>query len=317
MSTVKTVGVGVIGAGMMGADHVRTLSTAVDGAHVAAVADADPARAAAAAALGGGRAFADPHALIADPEVDAVIVASFDPTHEEFVLACIAAGKRVLCEKPLATTAEACLHVVEAEVAAGRRLVTVGFMRRRDPLYEELRACLGAIGAPLFVHCAHRNAQSPAAFTSEMLITSSCVHEIDITRWLLGEEIVAATVRAPRSSRQAPAGLVDPQLILLETASGVLVDVEVFVNARYGYDVRCEVVGEQGTLRLGEQVDSDFRGRFATAYRRELDAWVSGAEGPSTWDGYAANAVADACIASLASGERAAVELAERPALYG
>ena len=116
MSTVKTVGVGVIGAGMMGADHVRTLSTAVDGAHVAAVADADPARAAAAAALGGGRAFADPHALIADPEVDAVIVASFDPTHEEFVLACIAAGKRVLCEKPLATTAEACLHVVEAEV---------------------------------------------------------------------------------------------------------------------------------------------------------------------------------------------------------
>ncbi len=214
----------------------------------------------AAAALGGGRAFADPHALIADPEVDAVIVASFDPTHEEFVLACIAAGKRVLCEKPLATTAEACLHVVEAEVAAGRRLVTVGFMRRRDPLYEELRACLGAIGAPLLVHCAHRNAQAPAAFTSEMLITSSCVHEIDITRWLLGEEIVAATVRAPRSSRQAPTGLLDPQLILLETASGVLIDVEVFVNARYGYDVRCEVVGEQGTLRLGEQVAADFRG---------------------------------------------------------
>ena len=107
-----------------------------------------------------------------------------------------------------------------------------------------------------------------------MLITSSCVHEIDITRWLLGEEIVAATVRAPRSSKQAPAGLLDPQLILLETASGVLVDVEVFVNARYGYDVRCEVVGEQGTLRLGEQVAADFRGRFATAYRRGLDAWV-------------------------------------------
>jgi myo-inositol 2-dehydrogenase/D-chiro-inositol 1-dehydrogenase len=190
-------------------------------------------------------------------------------------------------------------------------------MRRRDPLYEELRACLGAIGAPLLVHCSHRNAQSPPAFASEMLITSSCVHEIDITRWLLGEEIVAATVRAPRSSRQAPAGLLDPQLVLLETASGVLVDIEVFVNARYGYDVRCEVVGEQGTLRLGEQVDADFRGRFATAYQRELDAWVSGGEGPSTWDGYAANAVADACIASLASGERAAVELAERPALYG
>ena len=71
-----------------------------------------------------------------------MIVASFDPTHEEFVLACIAAGKRVLCEKPLATTAEACLHVVEAEVAAGRRLVTVGFMRRCDP------ALRGTAGLP-------------------------------------------------------------------------------------------------------------------------------------------------------------------------
>ena len=75
-----SVGVGVIGAGMMGADHVRTLTGAVDGAHVAAVADADPARAEAAAGLGGGRAFADPHALIADPEVDRVVVASYDAT---------------------------------------------------------------------------------------------------------------------------------------------------------------------------------------------------------------------------------------------
>ena len=224
----------------------------------------------------------------------------------------------MLCEKPLATTAEACLRVIEAEVASGRRLVSLGFMRRFDPLYEELRAVLGAAGAPLLVHCAHRNAQAPAIYTSEMLITSSCVHEIDISRWLLGEEIVAATVRAPRSTRQAPDGLVDPQLILLETASGVLIDVEVFVNAKYGYDIRCEVVGEQGTVRLAEQVAPDFRSRFATAYRRELDCWVQGlTDGPSAWDGYAANAVADACLASLANGERVEVELVEQPALYG
>ena len=132
-------------------------------------------------------------------------------------------------------------------------------------------------------------------------------------RWLLGEEFVGATVRAARPSSQAPAGLRDPQLVLLETASGVLVDVEVFVNARYGYDIRCELVGETGTLRLGEQVAPDFRARFATAYRRELEAWVRGVAGghadgqPDAWDGYAANAVADACLASLASGERAEV----------
>jgi myo-inositol 2-dehydrogenase / D-chiro-inositol 1-dehydrogenase len=314
-----SLGVGVIGAGMMGADHVRTLTSAVDDAHVAAVADADPARAEAAAREAGARALADPHALIADPEVEAVVVASFDATHEEFVLACIEAGKRVLCEKPLATSAEACLHIIDAEVAAGRRLVSLGFMRRFDPAYGEVKARLddGGVGDVLLVHCAHRNAVAPQVYTSEMLITSSAVHEIDVSRWLLGEEIVAATVRAPRSTRQAPDGLRDPQLVLLETASGVLIDIEVFVNARYGYDVRCELVGETGTLRLDEQVAPDFRVRFATAYRRELASWVRGLNGaPSAWDGYAANAVADACLASLASGERTAVELARRPALY-
>jgi myo-inositol 2-dehydrogenase / D-chiro-inositol 1-dehydrogenase len=314
-----SVGVGVIGAGMMGTDHVRTLTAAVDGAQVAAVADADPARADAAAALGGARTFSDPHALIADPAVDAVVVASFDATHEEFVLACIAAGKPVLCEKPLATTAEACLHVIDAEVTGGSRLVSLGFMRRFDPGYVEIKTGLenGGVGDVLVVHCAHRNAVAPPIYTSEMLITSSLVHEIDIMRWLLQDEIVAATVRAPRSSKQAPSGLRDPQLVLLETAAGVLIDVEVFVNARYGYDIRCELVGETGTLRLAEQVSPDFRARFATAYRRELDCWVQGlTDGPSAWDGYAANAVADACLKSLASGERAEVELADRPALY-
>jgi myo-inositol 2-dehydrogenase / D-chiro-inositol 1-dehydrogenase len=320
-----SVGVGVIGAGMMGAAHVVTLTTAVEGAHVAAVADADPARAAAAAAEGGARAIADPHELIADPAVDAIVVASFDTTHEEFVCACIAAGKPVLCEKPLATTADACLRVIDAELAAGRRLVSLGFMRRYDPGYEAIKARLddGGVGAVLLAHCAHRNAVAPAVYTSEMLITSSAVHEIDVMRWLLGDEIVGASVRAPRPSSQAPQGLRDPQLLLLETASGVLIDVEVFVNARYGYDIRCELVGETGTLRLDEQVAPDFRARFAVAYRRELEAWVHGvgsghADGqPDAWDGYAANAVADACLASLASGEHAAVKLAQRPPLYG
>lgn len=319
-----SVGVGVIGAGMMGAAHVVTLATAVEGARVAAVSDADPERAAAAAREGGARAIADPHELIRDPEVDAVVVASFDTTHEEFVVACIAAGKPVLCEKPLATSADACLRVIDAELAAGRRLVSLGFMRRYDPGYEAIKTQLddGGVGTVLLVHCAHRNAVAPPAYTSEMLITSSAVHEIDIMRWLLGEEIVGATVRAARPSSQAAEGLRDPQLVLLETASGVLIDVEVFVNARYGYDIRCELVGETGTLRLGEQVAPDFRVRFATAYRRELEAWVravgSGrADGqPDAWDGYAASAVADACLASLASGERADVALKARPSLY-
>jgi myo-inositol 2-dehydrogenase / D-chiro-inositol 1-dehydrogenase len=318
-----SVGVGVIGAGVMGADHVRTLTGSVAGAHVAAISDVDPARAEAAARDAGAPAVADPHALIADPAVDAVIVASSDATHEEFVLGCLAAGKPVLCEKPLATSAGACLRVIEAELAAGRRLVHLGFMRRYDPAYGVVKERLdeGGLGEVLLLHCAHRNAASPPGFTSEMLITSSAVHEIDIVRWLLDEEIVGATVRAARPTSQAANGLRDPQLVLLETAGGVLIDVEVFVNAGYGYDIRCEVVGETGSVHLDEQVEPDFRARFATAYRRELEAWVGAVangpgRGPSAWDGYVANAVADACLESLASGVRAAVQLADRPALY-
>ena len=320
-----SVGIGVIGAGTMGADHVRTITARVAGAHVAAVSDVDPARAEAAAREcgGGARAIADPHALIADPAVDAVVVASSDATHEEFVVGCIAAGKPVLCEKPLAKSAAACLRVVEAELAAGRRLVHLGFMRRFDPAYRVVKERLegGSLGEILLLHCAHRNASSPPGFTSEMLITSSAVHEIDIVRWLLGEEIVGATVRAARPTSQAANGLRDPQLVVLETEGGVLVDVEVFVNAGYGYDIRCEVVGETGTTALAEQVEPDFRARFATAYHRELEAWVGAVtngpgRGPSAWDGYVANAVADACLESLASGVRATVRLEARPSLY-
>ena len=113
----------------------------------------------------------------------------------------------------------------------------------------------------------------------------------------------------------------DPQFVVLETAGGILVDVEMFVNARYGYDIRCELVGETGTLTLPLAVRPSFLERFATAYRHELQDWVravahGGPPGPSAWDGYAASAVADACLESLAGGHPADVRLAARPALY-
>jgi myo-inositol 2-dehydrogenase/D-chiro-inositol 1-dehydrogenase len=320
-----SLGVGVIGAGLMGAAHVKTLATGVEGAHVAAVSDVDVSRAAGAAREGGGaHVHSDPLALIRDESVDGVIVASFDATHEALVLACLEAGKPVLCEKPLATTAAACMRVIDAEVAVGRRLVDLGFMRRYDPGYAAVKEGLDGrqVGSVLMAHCAHRNPTVPPTYTSEMLITSSLVHEIDVTRWLLGEEIVAASVFTPRATSQAANGLRDPQLVLLETESGVLIDVEIFVNAQYGYDIRCELVGEAGTLSLDQQVAPDFRERFADAYRNELAAWVRSLAGgkrfgPSAWDGYVANAVADACLESLARGGRTEVQLHERPALYG
>jgi myo-inositol 2-dehydrogenase/D-chiro-inositol 1-dehydrogenase len=337
-SDMSDIRVGVVGAGMMGSTHVRTIAAGVRGARVSAVADVDAQRAAAVARTAGDAGVhADGHEVIAADHVDAVLIASAVDSHQDLVLACLDAGKPVLCEKPLAMTAEACRRVVEAEAQSGRGLVQVGFMRRYDAGYAELKRLLdaGEIGAPLLVHCAHRNADAPPGFGTEMAITDSVVHEIDVVRWLLGDEIVAVQVLRSRATRHAPQGVRDPQMLVFETAGGVLVDVESFIRARYGYDIRCEVVGETGTLALAPPaaprlrrdgresatVLAGFETRFAQAYRDELQAWVDGVRdgrrvGPTAWDGYAASAVTAACLEALASGERSAVRLEERPPLY-
>ena len=330
--------VGVIGAGLMGSTHIRLLSTAISSADVVAVSDAMPAAAERIAAETDVETIhEDAIDLVNDPDVDAVIVASPAETHEAFVLACLEAGKPVLCEKPLAATPEAARRVLDAEVAAGRRLVQVGFMRRFDPGYADMKRRLddGLAGPPVLVHCAHRNPTVPPSFGSEMIITDTVVHEIDTVRWLLGDEIVRATVYTPRSSSHAADGVRDPQFVVLETASGVLADVEAFVNAQYGYDIRCEVVGESAAIELAppatvrvrrdghasEDLPPRFQERFASAYTLELQSWVTAIAdarptGASAWDGYAAAAVSRACVESLATGQPVAVQLAPRPGLY-
>ena len=334
-----TLSVGIVGVGLIGQDHARRLSGVVAGAKVAAVADIDPDRAGQVAqARPGARVLATGQDVISAPDVDAVLVTSSGPSHEEFVLAAIAAGKPVFCEKPLAPEPAACLRIIAAEQAAGRRLVQVGFMRRYDPGYRALRQELdrGAVGAPLLAHCVHRNAVARPGFTSDMLLTDSGVHEMDIMRWLLGEEITAVSVIQPRPTSRAPGGLQDPQVLLMQTASGVHIDVELFVNCGFGYDVRCEVVGESGTVSLtnpapvslrsagtiAEPISADWRDRFAGAYDTELREWVSNAAaglmaGPSAWDGYAAAAIAEAALRARASGQRVPVVLASRPDCYG
>jgi myo-inositol 2-dehydrogenase / D-chiro-inositol 1-dehydrogenase len=334
-----TVRVGVIGAGMIGQDHVRRLTTTLPGARITAIADLDAARAQQVAdSVPAARALPTGNDVIASDSVDAVVVTSWGPAHEESVLACIAAGKPVFCEKPLAPTPDACLRIVAAEVAHGTRLVQVGFMRRYDSGYRAMKQALtgGRIGAPLLAHCAHRNPSAPGTFTSQMLITDAAVHEMDLFRWLLEEDMLAASVLFPRRSSRSPEGLQDPQILLLETASGVHIDIELFVNCRYGYDIRCELVGETGTLSLAqpadlavrgegaysERVPADWRERFVRAYDTELQEWLNAAgggeaAGPSSWDGYAAAAICDAALTSLESGHRTPVTMRDRPALFG
>jgi myo-inositol 2-dehydrogenase / D-chiro-inositol 1-dehydrogenase len=329
--------VGVVGVGMIGQDHIRRLTRVLSGVDVVAVSDVDIGR---ARAVAGGLREAAVHAtgeqLVADDRVDAVVVCSWGETHEQYVLAAIAAGKPVFCEKPLATTQEACRRILAAETAAGRRLVQVGYMRRYDPAYRALREVVqdGSLGLPLLMHCTHRNPSVPAHYRGDSMINDTAVHEIDMVRWMFGEEIAAVSVLRPRPSRHS-GDLPDPLVLLLETGSGILVDVEVSVNIRYGYDVRGEVVGESGTATLAEpsvvqvrrggtvvdRVPADWRERFVRSYDVELQEWVDavggdGQLGPSSWDGYAATAVSDAGLEALRTGARVPVTLVDRPALY-
>jgi myo-inositol 2-dehydrogenase / D-chiro-inositol 1-dehydrogenase len=333
------VRVGVIGTGMIGQDHIRRITQVLTGGTVTAVNDVDAARAGQVAArLPGTTVHATAADLIADDGVDAVLVASWGPAHEEQVLAAIAAGKPVFCEKPLAPSSDACVRIMEAEIEAGRRLVQVGFMRRYDAGYQAMKAALddGALGLPLLMHCAHRNPSVPDyGFTTELIVSDSAVHEMDIVRWLFGEEIVAVTVLKPRRSREAGTDLQDPLILVFEMASGALVDDELFLNARYGYDVRGEVVCETGTVALADvsevtvrtgnrhsgRIPVDWRDRFILAYDAELQEWLNAvaagtSTGPSTWDGYAAAAVTDAGLEALRTGQRTAVSMAERLEFY-
>ncbi|MFF3976492.1 Gfo/Idh/MocA family protein [Streptomyces sp. NPDC001828] len=333
-----TLGIAVIGTGRMGADHVRRVDSVTGGARVAAVADLDAERAAAAAAgIEDCSVHTDPAAAMDAPGVEAVLIASSGPAHEAALLEAFARGLPVLCEKPLTPDPAGTLRVMEAEQRLGHRLVTVGFMRRYDREYQDLQHTLnqGELGRTLMLHCRHRNAASPSFFTTGMLIRDSVVHEADATRWLLGQEITAVQVLRPRPSSYAPHGLGDPQLVLFETSGGAVVDVEIFVNCGFGYEVRCEAVCERGTAsiggggglltrtagRAGHAVPQDFTVRFAEAYDREVQAWVDAtrqgrAAGASTWDGYAAALVCEAGVRAQESGERVEVALPERPPLY-
>ncbi|MET9042539.1 Gfo/Idh/MocA family protein [Streptomyces sp. NPDC048231] len=338
MTQRGTLGVAVIGTGRMGADHVRRISEVISGARVAAVVDVDAERAKnVAAGVEGCTAYTEPAAAMAAADVDAVLIASPGPAHESALLAAFERDLPVLCEKPLTPDAASALRVLEAEQRLGHRRVQVGFMRRYDAEYLKLKALLdsGQLGRPLMLHNRHRNASSPPGFTDAMLINDSVVHEMDVTRWLLGQEITAVTVLRPTPSDVAPEGLADPQFVVLETDGGALVDVEIFVNCGFGYQVQAEAVCERGTARIGDghamvtnaagrwggTIAQDFVERFEEAYDREVQAWVDATRrgevtGPGVWDGYAAAAVCEAGVRAQTEGRRTEVELIERPALY-
>jgi myo-inositol 2-dehydrogenase / D-chiro-inositol 1-dehydrogenase len=213
----------------------------------------------------------------------------------------------------------------------------VGFMRRYDAGYRMLKKAVETeLGQPLMVHAAHRNPTVPEQYVTPMAIHDTLIHEIDVLRWLLDDDYVSAQVIFPRVTSHSHAKLKDPQVVLLETAKGIRIDVEVFVNCRYGYDIQCQVVGEEGLANLPEPMSivmrkdaklqnailTDWKDRFIDSYDVELQDFITAAakgtaSGPSSWDGYVAAISSDACVAAQeAPGSIVPIALPARPALY-
>ena len=314
------IGIGVIGAGgNIGHTHCENIARYTEGAVLSAVFDINREKAQEIAGLYGARVMDSADDLINSAIVDAVLVCAWDPTHAALTIQAIKAGKPVFCEKPMATTIEDASAVIAAEKKTGKRLVQMGFMRRFDPDYIEMKRVLdsGELGEALMIHCISRTRETPVENRKDsMQVTNVAIHEIDICRWLLGENMKEVMVRYPKATAIARGKCHDPQLMLMQSESDVLIDLEATANSYYGYEILCEIVCEKGTIRLpvtpavvvrsylkaGHALPSDWNERFVTAYRNEIQHWVNylrgitDVPGPGTEDGYEACRISEALI---------------------
>ena len=248
------------GAGRIGAIHAANIARH-PAARLAAVVDIDVV-AAQRLADRHGATVASREAALADPAIDAVIIASATDTHAELVEAAARAKKAIFCEKPLDLDLNRAIACVAVAEECGVKLM-VGFNRRFDPnfarLAEQLRA--GRIGGLELLNITSRDpAPPPLAYVrvSGGLFRDMMIHDFDMARWLMGEEPVevfaAASVLVDPAIGEA--GDVDTAVVTLKTKSGSLCQISNSRRAAYGYDQRIEALGALGALRAANVVES-------------------------------------------------------------
>jgi myo-inositol 2-dehydrogenase/D-chiro-inositol 1-dehydrogenase len=308
----------LIGLGTMGMEHLKVFSRLAPTVEITAVADTHPPFAGRAASVApSASVFHDPLGCLDNAGIDAAVVATDDDTHHGVVDACIARGIYALCEKPLTTSAQQSLRLVEAERAEGGRIVQVGFMRRYDDDYRHVydRLQTGQVGEPVVIRQWHRNPLYVNNFDAQKLIVNTASHDIDVFRWLSGEEITEVSSIAKTSRDKSTLTV----LLTLKSASGVLGVVELSRGPGLRYDVGCEIVASRGALTLASgastcnAVPDSWVQRFEGAYRAQDATWLASVAtksitGPSAYDGYATNAVAEAALSALHDGNRRPVQ---------
>jgi myo-inositol 2-dehydrogenase / D-chiro-inositol 1-dehydrogenase len=317
--------VAVLGAGRIGRIHAGNIA-AHPGARLVGIADTDAGAAARiAAALG-----VPPIGVAEALRADAVLIASPTPTHADYVEQAAAAGRAVFCEKPIDLSEDRVRRCLAAVRDAGVVLMT-GFNRRFDPHFAALKHRLdaGEIGTLEMLTIVSRDPSPPPLSyveTSGGLFRDMMIHDLDMARFLLGEEPVEVSAIASCLVDPAigAAGDVDTALVMLRTASRRLCQISNSRRATYGYDQRIEAHGSEGLLQAGNVVPTTiqvataagfrsdpvlpfFLERYAAAYRAELDAFVKAARGdgpiePNGEDGLRALLLANAAVEAAKTG---------------
>jgi myo-inositol 2-dehydrogenase / D-chiro-inositol 1-dehydrogenase len=319
----------VLGAGRIGQVHAKAVSS-VQGAILVAV--ADPVESAAQHICDSyGCDIRTIDTILASADVDAVIICTPTDTHADLIERFVKSGKAVFCEKPVDLDVKRARKVVET-VAAEKGQLMVGFQRRFDPDFMALKKAIddGVIGEVEMVTLTSRDPGAPPADyikRSGGIFRDMTIHDFDVARWLLGEEV--ATVQAAASVLTDPAikglGDYDSVNVILTTETGKQCTITNTRRATYGYDQRIEVHGSKGSVSAEnhrqsriEVANADgytrpplldfFMNRYTAAYANEIAAFVAAVANntptPTTGlDGLKALELADAALASVATGQ--------------
>ena len=338
----RPLGVAVIGSGRAGMIHARNFAAGLEGARLVAMVDpVDSAREAALRELGLSKGYADYRQALSDPAVEAVVVVTPTAFHEEIVVAAAEAGRHVLCEKPMAMTAEECRAMIAACDRARVKL-QLGFMRRyhRDFLAAKEALDTGAIGEPVLVKSLTRGPSVPQPWMYDIAKSNGPLaevnsHDIDALRWFAGDDFaevyaVAGNYRCPEARALHP-DFYDTVAMTVRFRRGAAGIIDGAQGVGYAYDARLEVLGTKGVVFVGSLQGSSvvvcgadsrivtpavrsWRDLFADAYREEDRAFVRGVledlpPSPSGRDGLEAVKAVNAGNRSIETG--APVKLAE------
>lgn len=326
---MKRVAVGLAGLGRMGRLHAANLASRCAAARLACVYDADPAAAAAVAAELDVPWTESYDGLL--EACEAVGVATSTASHADLTIRAAAAGRHVLCEKPVSLDRDATLAVIEATDAAGV-VFQVGFHRRFDPDWVAVagRIHAGELGEVTLFRTSLRDMTppDPAFLTSSGgFFADVTVHDLDVARWLVGEVVEVTAHGSAADPAFAAFGDIDTAVVVLRFANGALGVIDNSRSARYGYECSTEVMGTLATARVdaphghewrtpgraAHPLPRDFAERYPEAYAAEFDAFaraVRGGTAPRVTgrDALAASDLAAACDESWRSGRTVTVK---------